>query len=187
MRSFIGINFSKEVKDDIIKIQSQVRMNAAKGRFKHVNNFHITLKFLGEINDEQASKIERLLQDIAGKHKAFELCLADIDCFKGKQDINTLYIGLGGDTKALSLLNKDIETVLETLDFKRENRLYTPHVTIAQDLTLNIPFEKLKHQIDTKKTSKIKVNRIELIKSEQIQYKRIYTPICGFELKANTN
>jgi len=185
MRSFIGINFSREVKEDISKIQSQVRVNAAKGRFKHIDNFHITLKFLGDINSEQASKIEKLLKDIAGKHQTFELRLDDIDCFKGKQDIHTLYIGLGGGTKALLLLNNDTDAALETLDFKRENRLYTPHITIAQDLTLNIPFEKLKHEIDTTRTSKIEVNKIELIKSEQIQYKRIYTPICGFELKNN--
>lgn len=184
MRSFIGIDFSREVKEDISKIQSKVRENAAKGRFKHVNNFHITLKFLGDITNEQASKIERLLQYIAGKHQAFELCLSSIECFKSKQGINTLYIGLGGNTKALSLLNSDVEAALETLGFKRENRLYTPHITIAQDLTLNIPFEKLKHEIDTKRIGKIEVNRIELIKSEQIQYKRIYTPICGFGLKS---
>lgn len=183
MRSFIGINFSRAVKEDIIKIQSQVRDNAVKGRFKHADNFHITLKFLGEIEEHQAEELANVLQDIAGRHEPFSLKLKELGCFKGRQDIHTLYIGLGGDIKALQQLNADTETTAAALGFKRESRPYTPHITISQDLTLRLPFEKLKHDIDIRGTEPIQVNKIELIKSEQIQGKRIYTPIYGFELK----
>lgn len=184
MRSFIGINFSREVKEDISKIQSRVRANAIKGRFKHVDNFHITLKFLGDITQEQASKIGEQLQEIAAQNNAFRLNLSDIGFFKGRQGvIHTLYIGLGGDMKALQRLNSHTEDAMETLGFKKENRPYTPHITISQDLTLGIPFDKLKEQMDTASTHEIYVDKIELIKSEQIQNKRIYTPVYSYELK----
>lgn len=183
MRSFIGINFTREIKEDISKIQAQIRANAARGRFKHIDNFHITLKFLGEISGEQAEKIAGLLEDISKKREAFQLKLDHIGCFKGRQDIRTLYIGLGGNLPLLTQLNEDVETAVEALGFKRENRPFTPHITIAQDLTLNAPFEKLKDEIDMSKTGIIAVNKIELIKSEQIQNKRIYTPIYSYELK----
>lgn len=184
MRSFIGINFSSEVKDDIAKIQRQVRENSAKGRFKHVDNFHITLKFLGEIEKQQAEKIAKKLEEIADKHTGFELRLQDIGRFNGRDNIRTLYIGLGGQLEALRHLNEDTENAMELLGFKREGRPYTPHITISQDLTLNIPFEELKKQIDMSCTNTIYVTKIELIKSEQIQNKRIYTPICTYELKS---
>lgn len=183
MRSFIGINFSKEVKEDISRIQRQVRDHSIKGRFKHVDNFHITLKFLGEIDSRQKEKIPALLEKIAGKHPPFELHLKDIGCFKGRDVIRTLYIAMGGTVDMLKLLNRDTEEAMESLGFVRETRPYTPHITIAQDLTLRLPFEELKKHIDISQTKKIYVSKIELIKSEQIQNKRIYTPICGFELK----
>jgi RNA 2',3'-cyclic 3'-phosphodiesterase len=183
MRSFIGINFSSETKEDLGKVQRQIKGHAAKGRFKHVDNFHITLKFLGEIENHQSEEIAKKLEEIAGKQKSFELMLQDIGQFKGREKIRTLYIGLGGNIDALKRLNEDTEAAMELLGFKKEARPYTPHVTIAQDLVLNISFEELKKHINMLNTHAIYVNKIELIKSEQIQNKRIYTPIYSYELK----
>lgn len=184
MRSFIGINFSCETKEDLSKIQRQVREHASKGRFKHVDNFHITLKFLGEIELQQSEEIAKKLEEIANKQKSFELKLQDIGQFKGRESIRTLYIGLGGDVDALKQLNERTETSMELLGFKKEGRPYTPHITISQDLILNLTFEELKRKIDMSSTHTIYVNKIELIKSEQIQNKRIYTPIYGYDLKS---
>lgn len=182
MRSFIGINFSSETKEDLGKIQRQVRDYAIKGRFKHMDNFHITLKFLGEIENQQSVEIARKLEEIAGKQKSFELKLQDIGQFKGRENIRTLYIGLGGDINALRQLNEGTEAAMELLGFKKEARHYTPHVTLSQDLELDISFEDLKNHIDLSSTHTIYVNKIELIKSEQIKNKRIYTTIFGYEL-----
>lgn len=184
MRSFIGINFSREVKEDISGIQSQIRSNALKGRFKHVDNFHITLKFLGEIDQKQADEIARQMQGIAPKHRSFELKLQGIGRFKGREGIRTLYLGLGGNIEALQQLNQDVENAMESIGFKKEGRPYTPHITISQDLMLKLPYEELIQQIDMSSTHRIQVHKIELIKSEQIQNKRIYTPICSCELEA---
>ncbi|OGO78712.1 MAG: 2'-5' RNA ligase [Clostridiales bacterium GWB2_37_7] len=183
MRSFIGINFSCDVKEDISKIQGHIRSNALKGRFKQVDNFHITLKFLGEIEKNQADEIAKKLESIARLHSSFELRLQEIGRFKGRDNIRTLYIGLGGNIEALKQLNQATEAAMELLGFKKEGRPYTPHITISQDLILDIPFEELKKEIEMSSTHRIAVNKIELIKSEQIQNKRIYTPICGYELK----
>lgn len=183
MRSFIGLNFSSETKEDLSKIQRQIREHASKGRFKHVDNFHITLKFLGEIEPGQSEEIAKKLEEIAGEQKSFELNLQDIGQFKGRESIRTLYIGLGGNIDALKRLNEDTEASMELLGFKKEGRPYTPHITISQDLILNLPFEELKRKIDMSKTHTINVDKIELIKSEQIQNKRIYTPIYSYDLK----
>ncbi|MDF2591797.1 MAG: 2,3-cyclic phosphodiesterase [Clostridia bacterium] len=182
MRSFIGINFSSDTKEDLGKIQRQVREYASKGRFKHVDNFHITLKFLGEIELRQSEEIAKKLEEIAVQQKSFELKLQDIGQFKGSDRIRTLYIGLGGNIEALKRLNESTEASMELLGFKKEGRPYTPHITISQDLTLNLTFEELKRKIDMSKTHTIYVDRIELIKSEQIQNKRIYTPIYSYGL-----
>jgi 2'-5' RNA ligase len=184
MRSFVGINFSSEVKEDLGRIQKQIRSNAVKGRFKHVDNFHITLKFLGEIEQQQSVEIAKKLEEIAKNHRGFELRLQEIGRFKGGENIRTLYIGLSGKVDALQKLNEDTEAALALLGFKKEGRPYTPHITISQDLILNIPFEELQAQVDLSSTHTIYVSKIELIKSEQIQNKRIYTPIYSYELRS---
>lgn len=183
MRSFIGINFSRELKEQLARIQKAVRAESLKGSFKHVDNFHITLKFLGEMQEAQTAAIARKLEAIAAQYPSFALKLQDLGCFKGKEGIRTLYIGLGGDTKALLQINREVESAMEEVGFAREKKPYTPHITIAQNLILKEDFEKLKKKIVLPDDQEIRVDKIELIKSEQIQNKRIYTPICGYELQ----
>ena len=183
MRSFIGINFSREMKEQLAGLQGDIRIAAVKGSFKHVDNFHITLKFLGEIEEGHTTGIAEQLERLARQHHRFELKLQDLGCFRGREGIRTLYIGLGGALSALIRLNKEVESAMEGLGFDRDRKPYTPHITLAQNLILKEDFEKLKKRIILPQDQVIKVDKIELIKSEQIQNKRIYTPICGYELQ----
>lgn len=65
MRTFIGIDFDIKVKNEIKAIQSIVRENSHKGRFKYMGNFHLTLKFLGDISENQVNIINEVLEKSA--------------------------------------------------------------------------------------------------------------------------
>ncbi|MFZ5353003.1 MAG: RNA 2',3'-cyclic phosphodiesterase [Bacillota bacterium] len=183
MRSFIGIDFNRETKDGIAAVQAIIRNNSKRGRFKYIGNFHLTLKFLGDIEDNNVVRIGRTLRECASQISSFDICVDDIGLFSGRDSIHALWLGLGGNTDALLLLNGTIEQALSGLGFKKEVKPYIPHITIAQDLILERPFEELKKQIDLSCIKPIKVSKIELIKSEQIGNKRVYTPINIFPLK----
>lgn len=183
MRAFIGINFDKGVKNGISDVQSIVRQNAEKGRFKYVGNFHITLKFLGEIQKDDIREINHVLMDSASQCKAFSLNIDKLGFFKGRGSIHALWLGLGGELDSLIILQNTIEEGLAGKGFKKEEKPYTPHITIAQDLILKTDFEKLKKAVDLSIIPSFGVKETSLIKSEQIQGKRIYTPISTFQLK----
>ena len=72
---------------------------------------------------------------------------------------------------------------MQRLGIKKEIKAYTPHITIAQDLVLKIPFEKLEEKVDFRSFRTVEIREISLIKSEELQGKRIYTPISAFQLK----
>ena len=65
MRTFIGIDFDIELKKKIRDLQSIVRENSQKGRFKYIGNFHLTLKFLGDITIEEVPIINQVLENSA--------------------------------------------------------------------------------------------------------------------------
>ena len=69
------------------------------------------------------------------------------------------------------------------LGIKKEIKAYTPHITIAQDLVLKIPFEKLEEKLNFQNFRVVEIREISLIKSEEAGGKRIYTPISTFALK----
>lgn len=183
MRAFIGADFSKNIKESIAGIQHIVRENSERGRFKYVGNFHLTLKFLGEIQQTKTVDIGRTLKSIASKHREIHLNIDKIGYFEGRGSIHTLWLGFSGEVDKLGALYYDIEEDMHRLGMKKEAKTYTPHITIAQDLVLKIPFEKLKEKVDFKSLNTVEVKEISLIKSEEAGGKRIYTPISTFELK----
>lgn len=183
MRTFIGTDFNRDIKDSIAGIQHIVRENSEKGRFKYVGNFHLTLKFLGEVQQGKTVDIGRPLKDIASKHQKIHLNIDKIGYFDGKGSIHALWLGFSGELDKLGELYSNIEEEMHRLGMKKEIKAYTPHITIAQDLVLKIPFEKLKEKVDFKSFKTVEIRDISLVKSEEVGGKRIYTPISTFELK----
>ena len=184
MRTFIGIELDADVKNAIKIVQAILRRNSVKGRFKYVGNFHITVKFLGEIAVEDTLKIDEVLQKTAAENYAFNLNIVDLGFFGKEENMRVLWLGLGKGFDNLKSLYSSIEESLDDKGFKKDKRAYTPHITIAQDLMLNRKFIELKKDIDLGIIPDIKVKEVSLIKSEQIKGNRIYTPVSTFELKS---
>lgn len=183
MRAFIGADFSRDIKDSIAGIQNIVRENSERGRFKYVGNFHLTLKFLGEIEQSKTLDIGKALKTIVSKHQKIHLNIDKMGYFEGRGSIHALWLGFSGELHKLSALYTNIEEELHRLGVKKEMKAYTPHITIAQDLELKLPFEKLTEKVDFRSFRTIEIKEISLIKSEEAAGKRIYTPISTFHLK----
>ncbi len=183
MRTFIGTDFNKESKEKIAAIQTTVREQAERGRFKYIGNFHLTIKFLGEIEDKRSVDIAKALRGIASRHERFSLQVDRLGCFDGRDSIHALWLGFSGELAKLHGLYMDIEDSMHGIGLKREIKPYTPHITIAQDLKLKLPFEALQERISLEGIKPIEIREIALIKSEEKAGKRIYTPVSAFPLK----
>lgn len=182
MRTFVGIDFSIEVKDEIYEFQQKLRSYAQKGRWKHRDNFHLTLKFLDEITLSQKEKIDESLQGLCQKERPFSLGLKGLGVFTGKESIRVLWLGLTGDVQELVSHQKKIDQALTPLGFRPEKRRFSPHITLGQDILFEAGFEEINAGIAGLKFSQTQVEEIALFKSEQVQYKRIYTKISGYPL-----
>lgn len=194
MRAFVGIEFSTELKNEIHEVQEKLKPFAQNGRWKHTDNFHLTLCFLGEIDEQQVSEINGILADIAPKHQPFTLGIEKLGTFGqgtfnpdiGLMPIRVLWLGIEGGEKALRALQSDIEEKLETLGFPPDPRGYNPHVTLAQSLKIKCDIDKLERQSDLF-AGKIEVDSIHLFISEVSDGNRIYRPISNHKLKKREN
>lgn len=188
MRSFIGIDFSTEVKNSILDIQNIIKKYAPKARWKYVDNFHLTLKFLDEIDDGTADLIDRELSKIIECQQSFKLRISEIGAFKGgrpvketlkpiegQEYLRVLWLSFSEDIDKLKELQKNIESSLQAIGIEKEERTYTPHLTIAQDVLLETNLNTLKKDINLNDIEGIIVDRMYLYKSEQIGKNRVYT------------
>jgi len=126
MRTFIAIDLNKECKAEIIKIQKTLsKKNLFNGKFTEDENLHLTLKFLGEISEEQVIEVKKRLTEI--KFKEFFAEISEIGVFN--KDFNKIiWIKLNG--KGIWDLQKQIDDKLK--DFFPVESRFMSHITIAR-------------------------------------------------------
>lgn len=182
MRTFVAVDFNTELKKEILKLQTQLRNLAVSGRWKYIDNFHLTLKFLGEIEKSKVQDIKKGLDEVCGKTQKFCLNIDGLDFFPGNGCLRVLWLKLAGELESLHSLQSEIDIMLEKLGFEKEKRRYVPHVTIAQDVVFNKDFEEIKGLVGNYRFATIEVQSVNLFKSEQIGGKRVYTPLTEYKL-----
>ena len=168
MRLFIAINFPDEIKKTVAEIRDNLKSDALRGNFTFDENLHLTLVFLGECNVQQMEAIKAVMNKIT--FSEFTLMLDKVGYFK-RDGGNTWWIGLK-ENNSLSDLQANLTERLKQKGFILENRKYTPHVTIGREVKMPAGFvnpEARKVGFD--------VSGIELMKSEHINGKLVYTPV----------
>jgi len=128
MRAFIAIDIGK--KDEIIKLMDEFKK--IKGKFKLVEpeNVHLTLKFLGEIEEDMIEKIKEAIEKSVEEITPFKASLSGLGVFPSMDYMRVLWIGFKdeGQTKKIAF---HLEEELQKYGFKREKK-FTPHITIAR-------------------------------------------------------
>lgn len=178
MRLFIAINFDEHVKDDITNILENIKKYTKQGKLISKDHMHLTLEFLGEISEERVKDIISAMQLLDAA--TFTLFLSELGYFK-RNDGNIYWFGIT-ENKDLMDMQAGLHNFLMERGFKLEERDYKPHLTIGRKIKLVNTFNsnELKESI-----SKIQfnVNSIDLMKSENINGKLVYTAIFSKALK----
>ena len=124
LRLFVGIEFPPELKLRLSLLQSGV----AGARWVDPGNFHLTLRFIGEIDEGTAADIDEALLRL--KARRFSLQLAGVGVFGGDKP-RQLWVGVEREP-ALATLQSKIEQALIRVGLPPEPRRFSPHVTLAR-------------------------------------------------------
>ncbi|OJV66487.1 MAG: 2'-5' RNA ligase [Clostridiales bacterium 38-18] len=184
MRIFIGVDLPESLKSDIFQLEQKIQEQSNKGNWKPADSFHITLRFLGEIEETEVKSIaEGLRSEIKG-FKPFSLNLKGGGTFDAKgeeqSNIRVLWLGVDGDLKALNRLYFQTECVLDALCYPRDHREYTPHITLGQSIKLKGGLNTLAPYFKTLNSS-FEVTAVTIFISEVVSGKRSYRPIERIE------
>jgi 2'-5' RNA ligase len=165
MRVFIAIDIDDKTRKAIADLQKQItsKVNVKKGDVKWVepNNIHLTLKFLGEISDEQLEEVKEITNTVAQAHQKFNLEIESVGSFGGRS-AKIVWVGAGtrhGEgankiaqitespnrsregTDALLALQKDLDDLLAQAGYPKEEREFSAHLTLCR---VNHPIAGLK-------------------------------------------
>jgi 2'-5' RNA ligase len=131
VRAFIAIDLEPRIKESLLSLVRDLRAARADIRWVSDGGMHLTLKFLGQIDESQALRVREILKDAAGRHHAFPLRLEGTGAFPGEASPRVLWVGFAAQPELLALQD-DIETALEAEGFEREKRGFAPHLTLGR-------------------------------------------------------
>lgn len=132
MRCFVAIDFPEHVKLAIGEVIRKVG-EIGKGAVKWVPpaNMHLTLKFLGEVQDKLVPGIQTALASACAGHNRFSLNVRGAGFFPNARNPNILWIGIEASPN-LDGLFQDIDRHMAGLGFEPETRRFSAHLTVGR-------------------------------------------------------
>jgi 2'-5' RNA ligase len=129
MRIFIGIDLDVEVRARIERFLEGVQGFAPEARWVRPESLHITLKFIGEQPAERVEAITERLQRV--ESCAFDIHSAGYGFFPTAKAPRVFWIGINGGSQLAELAGA-IDAATAELGIPREDRAYSPHLTLAR-------------------------------------------------------
>ena len=132
MRTFIAIEIPEEIRNSLAQIQSHLKYSGADVKWVAPANIHLTLKFLGEIDEKKCEAVKSALDIIAKDTHAFEISLKDIGAFPKIDHPRVIWAGLDKGAKESTELAGKIDEALSKIGFAKESRPFAAHLTLGR-------------------------------------------------------
>ena len=184
MRAFVAIFPPPEIQAAAIaRALESVRRLGNRVRWTKPENVHLTLKFLGDIQEEVLGNLCAALEEVCTKHTPFHVELARLGAFPSAWRARILWVGGGAGFDRLRVLAADLDDAFAPLGFEREERPYTPHLTLGRVRGRPASFDP---PPDAGGLG-FRVRRVELVKSTLTSEGAVYRTVEAFALRELEN
>jgi 2'-5' RNA ligase len=188
MRVFIAIDIGDKIRKQLGDLQQRLIDTAdiKKSDVKWVKpeNIHLTLKFLGEIEDERTVEVCNIVKDVAGKHSSFEINVESVGCFGGRS-ARILWVGAGEGNENLLKLQNDLEEQLALAGWPKETRDFSGHLTICRikNPKAGLKLAQISKDYRDLKLGTISADAVSVYQSRLTPTGPVYTLLCSYKLR----
>jgi 2'-5' RNA ligase len=133
VRVFVAVDPGKAVRARCVSLQETLARAAEGVKWVEPENLHLTLLFLGEVDERDLLPVCRAVGAACSERERFVLGLEGVGCFPNPKKPRTVWAGVGTGAKELVELHDALEEPLLALRcYRREERLFTPHLTLGR-------------------------------------------------------
>lgn len=135
MRLFVAVEVLEKVKESLKKfIEEAQRIPGIPAKVKWVKpeNFHFTLKFLGEVSEDRLELLENHLSKSVAGSESFDMEVRGVGVFPGFQRARVLWMGVQEGADALKNLAERVESSLTSVGFPPADKPFSAHATVAR-------------------------------------------------------
>ncbi len=132
-RTFLAIGIDKAVRQSVIHLQEELAQSGADVKWVEPVNLHLTLLFLGEVDDRELVDICRATSKATAEIKKFSMALKGVGAFPNLRRPRNLWLGVEQGRESVLSVHAAIEAPLLDLGcYRREARPYSPHLTLGR-------------------------------------------------------
>ncbi len=184
MRTFIALNLPKKERQRIHRAARRLRESDMPVRWIDPDDYHVTLKFLGDVRRERLTQVEGAMGKVCAATRSFTTDFAGFGAFPTIRRPRVIWLGLGANPE-LRCLKQDLEWSLGDLGFDAETRAFHPHVTLgrADDRGGAGAFRGLDDLVaDLEFRGEVKVHTVDLMRSQLLREGARYSVLSSAKL-----
>jgi 2'-5' RNA ligase len=188
MRCFIAIDIEEQIREALVDLQKEIMQAADVGRgdvkWVRPDSMHLTLKFLGEVSDQQLVEVCKTTNDVAGRHEGFEIDVGTVGCFGGRS-ARVLWVGAGLESEPLLRLQQDLDDRLEEAGWPREARKFSAHLTLCRikNAKAGLKMAEIAEQYEDFDAGVMSAQAVSIYESQLTPAGPIYTLLSTCELR----
>jgi 2'-5' RNA ligase len=132
-RTFIAVEIGADIRDSAVALQEALAKTGAEVKWVGPEGMHVTLLFLGEVDDRELHSVCRAVKEVAESEPPFPLRVSGVGAFPTPRRPKILWAGITDGADALKRLYDRLEAKLLDLGcYRKEERGYTPHLTLGR-------------------------------------------------------
>lgn len=131
-RTFLAIELTEEARAYLGRELQRLRASLPQVSWVDPASLHLTLAFLGELDDERLAQATEASLEAASQHKPFTLGIGALGTFGSPRQPRVIWRGITGNLPRLLALQSTLITALTSRGFPAEERPYSPHLTLAR-------------------------------------------------------
>jgi 2'-5' RNA ligase len=133
IRAFIALEMPEPIRRSLSEISSRLKsqLSAVPLGWVPIQNMHLTLKFLGNVKNDQLENIKGLLGSLIEKYSSFQISLNGLGTFPNAKRARVLWVGVEAPG-TLKEIVADFESGFAELGFEPEGRPFAAHLTLAR-------------------------------------------------------
>jgi 2'-5' RNA ligase len=133
VRTFIGVEIGDDIRKKAVALQQQLARTGAGVKWTTPESMHVTLLFLGEIDERDILPVCRVVEAVAGREPPFPLRVSGVGAFPTIRRPKVVWGGITDGAEPLRRLYGLLEAKLLDLGvYRKEERGYTPHLTLGR-------------------------------------------------------
>jgi len=184
IRCFIAIEIPRFIQDGLAHIQDTLKKQISQVSWIKSDNIHLTLKFMGEVEQNQLSVIEPAIEQVTQRYPPFALKVGGIGAFPNLKRPRVIWVGVKVGAAEVSALARAINFELNRHGYPLDEGTFNPHLTLARiknriDLR---PFVDIFRQYNEIENASMTVNEIALVRSQLHPKGAIYTILKAYAL-----